>query len=790
MQGKKFKYYLRNKVGYYYYVDNLRTVQLSAAPVELVNTPEGWQKQICGIVRSDEYKGLFTKFTSPLEFVGDGKLILDSVAIAEGPSATVELYIRIQKSVDFSYEDFFEGSHDLLNFKSKDFTTTANVNENRALAVLEAKKNVTVEIPLTDANSVQVQLDGTVLFSKKTFSGIPDAVGISVANAGNLSKTRYFYLTYIHAQAEGTNSNLAGNDITIDINGFAGIDYSTSDQHFLKAYARTNLTITYKRDIKYRSLAPVSGHGAIYFISSKGGAPGQIIHTVWSNFHGTPPPLDIQTVSGTFNYTMELGEKLFYVLELNIAKGTFDPGSYPVFFSTTENVDSYSYNNRYRPTLHRAIFPGKVWRELVNKVTNGAYPGTSQFLDGDTSKLLIPASCLRGDGKNILKTTVEQFLKYAYCIHLGVLSEGSTVAEIKSYKDCFIPTDSMDVGEVSAFEWGFAKELMVGKVKGGYERQDLGQDTANGRYDFHAPVEWTTGQDAVQETYDFVCPYIGSMYAFEVMRVNYATKSTTDNPNDNSVFILDAVKGVDKLYYSGRIEAVAGNAFQLDGTLGALANGSTFKVSESAGYDGTYTVTGTTYPSSGGTLVAVAQTLTLGVDSGWLKIFDPNLYGPNRPAYPSLTGLLDAASAFNVNISPAHLLRLHGPFIYGGIYNPTATPQMGYLQFRSGEKNTDLSVTMPDGRTIAINQNVPLPDLGQPVYLPVEYSFNAKYREDVFQVLKTGSNRYRQVSFLRNGHRFKAFIKEVDSNPDNNEPQTWVLIAAAGSNLQNLLQYE
>lgn len=179
MQGPLYKIYFKNSQGYWLYQDELGTIQFSVSKRPVRNAPDGWTDIVASIIRNKQYKGCFRKVATPLKFTGDGKAIIDHIAVYEGVNALVEMIIEEQQPENFDYQLFFYGTLDFKNgYNYSDDYSMVNIRETILIDILDAKKDMVYSISLTDENSEWIQLDGIKLLYKSEYL-ISDSFGTS-----------------------------------------------------------------------------------------------------------------------------------------------------------------------------------------------------------------------------------------------------------------------------------------------------------------------------------------------------------------------------------------------------------------------------------------------------------------------------------------------------------------------------------------------------------------------------------------------------------------------------------
>ncbi|MCC3156425.1 hypothetical protein LJ737_04205 [Hymenobacter sp. 15J16-1T3B] len=109
--------------------------------------------------------------------------------------------------------------------------------------------------------------------------------------------------------------------------------------------------------------------------------------------------------------------------------------------------------------------------------------------------------------------------------------------------------------------------------------------------------------------------------------------------------------------------------------------------------------------------------------------------------FAEVTGLFSPSTAYNLRLSPGRILRAHGPVLAAGLQ-----PQRRRaLRFAAGEGNNALRTRLAaEPAAVAENGDVPVPELGAPLWRPEQYSFTAPVRhEQVAALLRNPRGRVR-----------------------------------------------
>lgn len=135
-----------------------------------------------------------------------------------------------------------------------------------------------------------------------------------------------------------------------------------------------------------------------------------------------------------------------------------------------------------------------------------------------------------------------------------------------------------------------------------------------------------------------------------------------------------------------------------------------------------------------------------------------------RNAYDSITGILDPASAFNVELSPKRCLQRHGNYLRSIFY----WNESGKLRFTSSPKNTELK-TVVGGVTIEEKADVTIGDLADPLFVPLTATFTGRVPKDIIDVMETDPTR--AFSFVWGGDTYRMYTVDIGIQPADNAEQ-------------------
>jgi hypothetical protein len=469
MQGKKFKYYLKNKAGLYYYIDNINSVQLTPVKIELQNSPEKWQDIACSLIHKEKYKSNHASISTPFAFNLSSKKILDWVAIYEGQQGYLEIVIEQQVPDNFSYAFLYSGKLDFKTYSYGEHESVCTINQNDLLEILSAKEDVVLEFPLTPSNSVDVLMDGINLHYKTDYlvsdgdnplfgSHIVELIDVSNENqyAVGTKRTKFNLPTIPNLGNTGQHFYAAG------INGNVNIAFDFTARIY---WGNVGISIPPAISINYL-IWKRQTDGNFVFVTSLYSQSGI------TNVFGVNSK--VHTIQGNVNINVVAGELLYFWFLPNGMNGAFDFCG--VDYSGTTMEFRLDTVQRSPQTIHKGMRPHILWQEIVTKATNNEYSGVSPFLQ-QSSIILIPGTSLRKDNVITLQTTIKDFLQYCYVNELAVITNTTNnTGTIDNFLTTFQNQASMSLGLVRDMEWKFSPRHTISSVKVGYNNIDFGVD--------------------------------------------------------------------------------------------------------------------------------------------------------------------------------------------------------------------------------------------------------------------------------------------------------------------------
>lgn len=520
MQGSEFLYFLTDNNNQFYSIANGR-LKLSATPIPLEFSPDGWQEVSIQNQRNKKYFGIDRSVTIPYTFVEDGAAILKQIFYKYGVNAQVNLIICQQQlyysggEYGFWYKLLSKLDIDFSTFNHSGYKVTCNLLEGGFPKYLKANENTTYEFPLDDL-AVNVKMDGIRLHGKinnevlqKVYTLNPD---------GGLDQ---FYLATFFTFTQGEQTGLVTNNIFGDV--VFGIDW-TSDNWILKAVKGSTVRFTGKVRFLYRG----SGfHFQLLLSTVLNGAssPNQGLYL----FDGDL--VDNVTYEVDINETVTLvdGESAFFT-------GYFTDGSFFEQITIDQSNINIETVTRQETTYIKALRPLDLFARLIDKVSEGAIEVDSTLLDLEKDKVWTCGNGIRGLSDSFIKISLSDFFAFwdTYKDVGMTVKNGKVILERKV--DLINNSDIKALGQISSLKVTPATDLMFNTLKIGYP--DKQQEGTNGKEAFNNTFEWSLGATRVVKSLDKTCKIVTDCYSVELTRVTFDGKDTTDSRQDNDTYVL------------------------------------------------------------------------------------------------------------------------------------------------------------------------------------------------------------------------------------------------------------
>ena len=501
----------------------------NAIPTPLPQHPIGWKEIDLKWGTNVKYWSLNRSFGNSLTFINDGANIIRWHTY-NGKGSEEELYIIILK------QNFLTGLYELEYRGKIDFSTvkddpyigiTIKTLEGGALRYLNANDSVTYEIPCDGRNpdAIKVIYDGTSLVARFNYS-CPD-----------VKIQEYTYaipLTFISSTGDSVDV-IHGTQSFEVINGPATDYVATSKNDFFEA----NTTTTLKGVVKLRvyNIETVASTVTIDIYKNDG--------TRINIYNGTIPAAPVYNQPILFappdvpiNINMVAGERVFFIIHQYFEKNVMN-------LVNTEIV--LDFNTKKIPSTSFALRPLDSLKKIVELMSNGLCTADSKFFAINNKVVATCGDSLKNvdtvnagiDGYNLKTSFSDWWSFYNGLYNLG-MKIIDNVIWIEPKSDLYKPDQKItDLGEASKFSITMGNENLVNSIKNGYPNQTYnGLNQNDGKLEFNASQEWSTGITSVNKAYDLTSKWNAGCYIQEFIREVY-TSGSKYNESDNGVYATE-----------------------------------------------------------------------------------------------------------------------------------------------------------------------------------------------------------------------------------------------------------
>lgn len=766
MLAKKWLYYLIDRNGKSYSVNNNGIVQTSFQPTPLENSPAEWGDLSVGYDRDMKRLGVLRNFMLPQTLVKRTSQILRHIFFST--NFENQVYLLIQKlaiTVDnaagkyrMSYRYFYKGELDLSTYKYSDVKDTVLISEGGLDKLIKANEATTYEISIDDPEAITVKMDG--IYLHKTFNWLIPELFIddddishfhTVPIYGTAPDGEAFGAGYFDEQLQDVPSNSY---------------YTDTPNYFLAVDSIHHEAIEFNIEGKFTieiSKNDISAVLRFWFVKNTG-VRIQVPTTI--STIGTHE-VDISTT-----ISLSPGEKLFMEAEVF----QFVTGALGFDYKYLETTIRAKYKSKYKTTYIKALKPSTVFRKLIEKITGNENNCDTSYIEQYDNLLLTCGDALRGLEKSTIKTSLNNFSDFVRVqMAAGQSIEGGKFL-YDGYSRFFQTSNPVNLGNVKDLQVSLATDLICNTVNVGYPAQEI--ENVNGKYSFNNTHLYTSPVSRVTRVLSLLCSYISDCYYTEITRINLEGKTTTDDKADNQTFILNANLPKVKTYIADLDNLFAG-AIKLYGGAADVDNflpGSIINISGLTTINaGQYTVLGTLV--QGADILILTQENT-NPETGQEITITPSSATLRREDYDSIAGVPDTELIFNIaDLTPKRILLKHKQYLDSIFYGFAGQK----LKFQSTEKNKDL-VTILAGTEIKEKADYTITSdiLFKPFYL----QFETLVPVDLVEIMEEDPNR--PFLFYWYGKPYKGHLVKAAIAANDHKPQVFKLLCSADTDLTNL----
>lgn len=515
------------------YWNNNGNVDVSATPVPLPETPDGWQEKSIKYARDTTYLSLFRSFSDPIKYVRNAAFIIRYILYTLGTEAKIfQVIHRLDKTFGGGWilRYFYRGELDLSQAVDDDNHVTASIMEGGLSKFVKANENTQYNIDIDVPEAVYVKMDGLLLKQKASYlisnGGLPNDLGGATIQMTLLSNEA---VSPINAVTQ--NRVKTGNS--------AGALWGANTYFLLTGSADTQVTINWDFNVYLELATGVGGVNPTSIIL-------QLIElesdTVTNNIGiqtlGVHDPILIYNhkhhFQGSFTTTIPAGRRVMLYVTANQNR------DFTYFTYDNDGTFDISYTYIHRTTYVKCLRLGFVAQKLLDKMTGGGYQFVSNYLTQEWFGLLLSCGdAIRGFTGSSIRISWSELFKSVNVPSNICSGQRNQQLYIERKADAFQSTILLNLGEGKSLTISQAKDYQINRVQIGYPNTDT--EDVNGRDEFNVTQLWTSSvTKGANKMLDLVSIVKASMYEIELLRINTDGKTTTDDNADRTPYFIDA----------------------------------------------------------------------------------------------------------------------------------------------------------------------------------------------------------------------------------------------------------
>lgn len=776
-----WKYYIMDEQGRTARIVN-GVVQYLTPPAPLPQTPDGWQDILIGWERNMTRYGNMRNFSLPMGFVMNGATILRDGLYKS--NVDKKLFLLIQRRVleldpvyfrDY-YKFFYKGQIDFTSTQDKQGESRFEVGimEGGMWKLLKAKEDTVYSIPLDD-DAIEIQMDGIEIEGNQPYSVLDVAY--------NADPYLYFAFSLVQLAAEGTSSGLNFYPSYYE-SMFDLFEYlNTSSNYFLSATQPVTVNLTGSFPLQLTTLRDQT-YINISIIKTNANVPadaGNITYYYIFNTNQGPGPYDppfttegeIRNIEFDLDIALAPGDRLFWYAQITQGSGFGDPSDWAVL----ENGRfAATYTNTYPPTTIKAFLPYVLFQKLVEKITGSVDNAVSSILQTSTYAVT-SGDAIRGFESAEIKTSLKEFFTAFNVYHMLGMGVENDKITIEARSHFWKHGNPIDCGETKDMIISPATDLMFSRLKIGHAEQSI--EDVNGKFDFNGYHNYSSPIESVSNELDLVSPYKAGPYEIEFIRINLEGKESTDDNKDNTVYVIDVKEKVNVYTDSIRFLEDIGFPYSITGIANSipLYEGATFTTDNPLN-PGPFTVEALIRIPFLPSYSVVVTEPVIGTDfvSTTITITSKLPYELRRDITVT-AGVPSPSTIFNVALSPARLLRVHGGWLRGILEGYQASS----LVLNSGMINNPTLVAGGIVEAADVKVNTLDPAMLSPWY----FEYGTQVPISLVEELETDQNRSFSGEWL--GIPFEGFGINTGLAPNSRQEQTFKILLAPGQDIKNFI---
>ncbi len=477
---------------------------------KLIFSPQGWDTDTIGqLARDNYYNGMLRTLSLPINFVFDGKSIIEAAFLKYSFEAEVILEVTQLNRKSFTYEEIYNSELDFSQYDNDGTTVSVILMDGGVSKLIKAKESTKFEYELTGLDVVNMILPG-VLFSESSQSifnnesGPSDRFMPSIDLVINQTKSGFITVQNVEQQ-----ENISDESI-----------FSTSDNWFVKGNKDTPLMVKISGFVKGK--VGNNEYASIYIRNNSNVNIFQIAR------------LEIQTVDFNVPFEFETDIPLDTKLFIYARTDNFPVGNQ---LEITEGDLNISYSAKSNPSNCKGIKAEDLYNRIIKRIAPKATAKFGLNFSNRWSNLIITSgNGIREIENAVIQSSFRDFFDTFNSIDSAGFGLDGGVLIMETLYYFFRNASICNPLDAKSCSFTVATDYVANKILGGYN--DGNTDDIDGQYEYNSLSEYSLPVTRIVNELDWRSRYRADQYGIEKIRVDYV-KKTNDTSSDNDVFMVD-----------------------------------------------------------------------------------------------------------------------------------------------------------------------------------------------------------------------------------------------------------
>lgn len=501
----------QNEFEYYLTYEGLRT--------KLIFAPEGWDKDTIGeLSRDTYYKGLLRTLSLPLNFVLDGKSIIQAAFLKYSFEAQVILEVKQLERSSMVYRPLYNSELDFSQYDNDGTTVSVILMEGGVSKLIKAAESTKFEYALTGPDIVNVILPGVVFAEDAqsifTQEGASDRFMPAIDLVINNTNSEFVTVQNVEQEENITDDSV----------------FSTSPNWFLRGNRPLGQVVTIKIRLKGAGYKAGLGSGNDFKILLKD-SNNTTVRTIFESPSMNTGDIVNFDFEREYELTAAQNQRFFIYVRTDTI-----PSILKVAIGEGDLIVNYS--SKSDPSNCKGIRAEDLYKRIIARLAPGTTASFGYNFRASWANLVITSgNAIRELTDAVIQTSFRDYFDTFNGIDSAGFGLDNSIAVIETlpyfYRNSRIVPNALTAKSCSMT---VAIEYVGNRVLIGYE--DGNTDDKDGQFEYNSGQEYQNGITRIKNDLDWRSKYQAAQYKIEKLRVDFV-KKTNDTSSDNEVYMLD-----------------------------------------------------------------------------------------------------------------------------------------------------------------------------------------------------------------------------------------------------------